>query len=62
MSEIFTNVKKYFKVSLNQQAMSRVHIDLYNLKRTENRYYRYDVGSGLDSKKLDHRNRRSGGV
>lgn len=45
MSEIFTNVKKFFKVSLNQQSMSRVHIDLYNQKRTENKYYRYDVGA-----------------
>ena len=45
VSEIFTNVKKFFKVSLNQQSMSRVHIDLYNQKRTENKYYRYDVGA-----------------
>ena len=58
VSEIFTNVKKYFKVSLNQQSMSRVPIDLYNQKRTENKYYRYDVRPSVDFKGVDHRNRR----
>lgn len=59
VSEIFTNVKKYFKVSLNSQAMNRVHIDLYNQKRTENKYYRYDVRNRVCWSKIDHWNRRS---
>ena len=58
MEEIFSNVKKYFKINLNQQSYNSVQFDLYNQKRTENKYYRYDVHV-LFLCKVDYRNRRS---
>lgn len=58
VEEIFSNVKKYFKINLNQQSYNGVQFDLYNQKRTENKYYRYDVHD-LSLCKVDYRNRGS---